>query len=50
MGQWSQIAAGADGTFLWNHWTDTAIQQFTKCFDNFQSNSAESEGQHVRTQ
>ena len=46
----SEIATGADRPFLWNYRAYAAIQQFTKRFDKFQPDSAETEGQHVRAQ
>src|ERR671935_1286555 len=47
MGKWREIATCADGTFLRNHRIDATIEHFAKHLDDFSSDAAESQREHV---
>src|SRR5437762_2836391 len=50
MSERSEIAAGADRSFLWNNGADTAIEHLTKHLDDFEPDTAEAERKHVGAQ
>ena len=50
MSERSEIAAGADRSFLWNNGANTAIEHLTKHLDDFEPDTAEAERKHVGAQ
>src|SRR5947207_16011755 len=50
MSERSDIATGADGSFLWNNGTNTASEHLTKHQDDFDQDTAEAERKHVGAQ
>ena len=47
MGQWREIAAGADRAFFGNNRMYAAIEHLAQHFDDLETNSAEAEREHV---
>src|SRR5206468_11275805 len=45
-----EIAAGADRAFLWHDWADATVKHFTKHLDDLETDSTQTEGEHIRSQ
>src|ERR1700736_1923950 len=50
MCQWREIATCSDRSLFRNDRMDAAIEHFAKQFDDFETNAAEPQSQHIRAQ